>query len=166
MKKFKLIIALLFTMLLFPTQQAFANVVAGDFLGVFGGNDSESALNGLFPGLTFTQVAKVEPVPGSTDGLTVTGGPASGDWSYSGSELIDYLIVKASDEFAVYKYTDANTANMRNIGIWSTLALGSKDVSHISAYSVVPIPAAVWLFGCGLVGLFGIKRSQKTVNAV
>ncbi len=31
MKRIKLIIALLFTMLLFPTQQAFANVIEGGF---------------------------------------------------------------------------------------------------------------------------------------
>ena len=34
--------------------------------------------------------------------------------------------------------------------------------SHISVYGVVPIPAAVWLFGSGLLGLAGIARRKKS----
>ena len=34
--------------------------------------------------------------------------------------------------------------------------------SHISVYStVVPVPAAVWLFGSGLLGLIGLARRKK-----
>ncbi|RLA40637.1 MAG: hypothetical protein DRR42_25640 [Gammaproteobacteria bacterium] len=35
------------------------------------------------------------------------------------------------------------------------------DVSVIYDYSPVPIPAAVWLFGSSLVGLFGIAKRRK-----
>ena len=33
--------------------------------------------------------------------------------------------------------------------------------SHISVYGVVPVPAAVWLFGSGLLGLVGMARRKK-----
>ncbi len=167
MKKFNLILPILLSLLVFPAQQAIANVVAGDFLGTFANNDSAAALDAMFPGLTFTQLAKVDTPATSNDGLMLSisasdeGEPISGEWSYTGPELIDYLIVKAGNMYAVYQYTDLNTMNMRNIGTWDISGLDGKGMSHISAYSAVPIPAAVWLFGCGLVGLFGMKRSQQ-----
>jgi len=39
---------------------------------------------------------------------------------------------------------------------------GTQALSYISAYTVVPVPAAVWLFGSGLLGLFGIAGRGKT----
>lgn len=35
------------------------------------------------------------------------------------------------------------------------------NLNHISAY-VVPLPAAIWLFGFGLLGLIGVARRRKT----
>lgn len=35
------------------------------------------------------------------------------------------------------------------------------DLSNVRAFSVVPVPAAVWLFGSGLIGLIGIARRKK-----
>lgn len=167
MIKHRIIIPLLFGLIACLTTQANANIVSGNFLGVFSGNDSEIELETLFAGNTFTQLAKVETPATSNNGLNLTNisvngdnEPVSGNWSYSGSDLVDFLIVKAGNSFAVYKYTDANTDNMRNIGLWDTSALNNKGMSHISAYrvSAVPIPAAVWLFGAGLLGLFRIKK--------
>ncbi len=31
-------------------------------------------------------------------------------------------------------------------------------ISHVDAFSVVPLPAAAWLFGTALLGLFGLQR--------
>jgi len=39
---------------------------------------------------------------------------------------------------------------------WYTLAVRSGDVA------VVPVPAAAWLFGSGLIGLFGFARRRRT----
>jgi hypothetical protein len=35
------------------------------------------------------------------------------------------------------------------------------DLSNVRAFSVVPIPAAIWLFGSGLLGLIGIARRKN-----
>jgi len=38
---------------------------------------------------------------------------------------------------------------------------GSSFTSTANASSVVPVPAAVWLFGSGLIGLFSIARNKR-----
>jgi len=38
--------------------------------------------------------------------------------------------------------------------------IGSTDVIRLSVVSAVPLPAAVWLFGSGLLGLFGLSRRK------
>jgi len=35
------------------------------------------------------------------------------------------------------------------------------DITQMTVTSVVPIPAAAWLFGSGLLGLIGIARRKK-----
>lgn len=35
------------------------------------------------------------------------------------------------------------------------------DLSNVRAFSVVPLPAAVWLFGSGLLGLVAVARQRK-----
>ena len=42
----------------------------------------------------------------------------------------------------------------------NALGICSAVPSFVGAYNVVPVPAAVWLFGSGLVGLAGIARKR------
>ena len=35
------------------------------------------------------------------------------------------------------------------------------DLSNVRAFSVVPVPAAIWLFGSGLIGLIVVARRKK-----
>jgi len=46
---------------------------------------------------------------------------------------------------------------------WNTLTLNFDDDTGLTAASIsnVPVPAAVWLFGSGLLGLVGISRRKK-----
>jgi hypothetical protein len=47
-------------------------------------------------------------------------------------------------------------------GTWDTSSVfGGMDLSNITAYTVVPVPAAVWLFGSGLLGLVGVARRKR-----
>lgn len=75
--------------------------------------------------------------------------------------------------YAVVKDGDHNpAAYMINLGSWNgtdsldfnDFWVGSGGISHISIYgkNAVPIPAAVWLFGSGLVGLIGASRRKST----
>lgn len=152
-------------MALLLSGSAAAAVVQGDYLGTFSGNDSEAAMLAAI-GVEVTELARVE-APGTSDGgLTISelvlnddGEPISGQWEYAGPGLVDYLVIKAGNLFAVYHYTDANTSNMRNIGLWDTSDLNNKGMSHITAYqAVVPVPGAIWLLGTGLLALVRRRR--------
>ncbi len=52
--------------------------------------------------------------------------------------------------------------------VWNTahcvacdLGLASENINALEAVSAVPVPAAVWLFGSGLLALFGLGRQKK-----
>jgi hypothetical protein len=51
-----------------------------------------------------------------------------------------------------------------NSGVLPGTASGSGGVVMTEfSYSVVPIPAAVWLFGSGLLGIFGLSKRKRAV---
>jgi len=169
MKNIKQSLTILLLAAVFLPGVASANMVTGNFLGVFSGNDSESAMLSNL-GITVTELAKVDWPATSNDGLELSGlifnddnEPTSGQWDYAGMGIVGYLVVKAGPNFAVYEYNDVITGNMPNTGLWDTSDLSNKGMSHITAYqaSVVPVPAAIWLFGSGLIGLVGFTRRKK-----
>ena len=47
-------------------------------------------------------------------------------------------------------------------GIKVLLDIGSGNSMTVTSISTIPVPAAVWLFGSGLIGLIGIARRKKT----
>jgi len=46
-------------------------------------------------------------------------------------------------------------------GIRGYLDIGSGNSMHVTSVSAVPVPAAVWLFGSGLIGLAGFAKRKK-----
>ncbi len=122
----------------------------------------------------FDFVAK-ENTPGGLEGadigLSVTpgGGAPSGNWSFDSTKFApdEFLIVlKAANSpgFAAWLFTGGDAAS--NAGTWMVAWINasgkSPDLSHLSIYApAVPIPAAVWLFGSGLLGLIGIARRRR-----
>jgi hypothetical protein len=76
--------------------------------------------------------------------------------------------------------SDLNTLLVASVTGWVLNgATGINDSGQITGYgdynglqraflltpvSVVPIPAAVWLFGSGLLGLTGLARKRKTTQ--
>ena len=45
-------------------------------------------------------------------------------------------------------------------GVQGMLDIGSGNSLHVTSVSAVPVPAAVWLFGSGLLGLIGVARRK------
>jgi hypothetical protein len=96
--------------------------------------------------------------------------PIGGQWDYTdptaAGRVVDLFAVKAGNQFALYEYTDANTDNMRNIGIWDTGDVDSKGMSHVTGYRLVgavPEPGSlfVWLV-LGVAGVVcGLRRRNR-----
>ena len=143
----------------------------GVLVDVYSGNDSESAIAanlGVDLGLV-TLLAKIEDPATSSGGLTIFNRVlkdgeddeyVSGEWSYSGPETVNYFVVKAGNEYALYEYNDSIPGYMENMGLWNTSDLGDKGVSHVSAYQVTPEPSTGILIAAGLAALAASRRQR------
>jgi hypothetical protein len=147
---------------------ASANVVTGNLLGVFPGNDSEATLLADL-GLVVNELAKVDVPDTSTDGLTISNivlngdsEPVSGQWDYLGVSVVDIFVVKAGNQYAAYEYNDFITSNMPNTGLWDTTDLGDDiGLSNVTAYELVPEPGASLLVALGLIGIAARRRGAR-----
>ena len=81
-----------------------------------------------------------------SDVATVGDGDSSGWQNFSFTALSDFSDLK----FIVSNHTDT--------GFNSTLYIDNVSSGSVSS---VPVPAAVWLFGSGLVGLLGFNRKRS-----
>jgi len=153
---------------------------------VFVGNDSDGTIDiaTLLTGVdAVTELDRVDwdstiAADQTSGALTVTGDgtiePTSGTWTYDGTGSVDYLTVKFDGVFALFEVTDGDIT-----GDWDTSVFGNEfqscfggggggrsscdpyGLSHIAVYTtVVPVPAALWLFGSGLLGLIGVARRR------
>lgn len=103
-------------------------------------------------------------------------GNTSGTFSLAGSTVPLFYVVKYDAGYDVYGYMGSPTSPFTDS--WDATVRGTvgdscragpgevginclANVSHVSVYGEVPIPAAVWLFGTGLIGLAGIARGKK-----
>lgn len=115
-----------------------------------------------------------KPAPDDTEALT-------GSWSYtSTTETLNFITLKFDNVFALYDVdgyvlgetvganwdiqTDFIGEEVLFTGEFygSTWNKGKTNLvlSHMTTYTVVPVPAAVWLFGSGLLGLVGVARRK------
>jgi len=79
-------------------------------------------------------------------------------------ELIGFEIVPPSYNVVYGGYSGILSAAGHEItnGYWGSLADGPSGIpGSWSAVQAVPVPAAVWLFGSGLIGFIGIARRKK-----
>ena len=86
-------------------------------------------------------------------------GTNTGTFSLNASDPL--LIVLKSNQFNYQWYLFEDMSGFLNGTFDASAVFEGKDLSHISAYTVVPVPAAVWLFGSGLLGLIGIARRKR-----
>lgn len=64
------------------------------------------------------------------------------------------------DEFFVWAGLNAGGIRDGYGDAFSTLSMSFSDAAGITP-NIIPVPAAVWLFGSGLIGLIGIARRKK-----
>ncbi len=136
----------------------------GTYLGTFSGNDSESALF-ADAGLDADLIEKID-TPDTSEGflsifnttLNDDNEIIAGQWSYTGSEIITHIVIKAGPEYSLFEFTDG-----LNMGFFDTSEVNNKGLSHITAYAVapVPLPAAVWFLLSGCIGLLGFGKKQR-----
>ena len=125
----------------------------------------------LSEGQSLTELARNEDTP-MTDGLSMTslyGGPIGsseakvGTWDFSGGS-VNYLAVMTASYVALYGYDPAAMS-----GGWTTADIANfidrplQGISHITAYGVVPLPAAAPLFASALAlyGFFAYRRRKN-----
>jgi hypothetical protein len=60
----------------------------------------------------------------------------------------------------LYLVTSGTTVGANTVATDGTLTLSASGLSYSPSASTVPLPAAVWLLGGGLLGLFGIGRRK------
>jgi hypothetical protein len=144
-----------------------AGGVTGEWLGVFEGNDSEDSIL-LDLGVEVIRLDRVELPDTTSDGLrvlvvTTRDGrePIAGEWGYVGLSEVDLIVVKAGNLYGVYRYNvDIGGATSRS-GLWDTSRLDNKELSHLTAYRVVPEPATGVLLGMGI-ALLGLRAAIFT----
>jgi len=159
MKKISLVLVGLFVVLGFSGSALAvgAPLNTGTLLGTYSiNNDKEIDVERQLTGvdLTFSHKYESKDVTSGTSKL---------------SQSADYYTVKASNSFALYEI--AGGAFSVN---WANETIKNKNdklqnVSHVTFWTItdkksstaVPIPASVFLFGSGLLGVLGLVRSKK-----
>jgi hypothetical protein len=93
-----------------------------------------------------------------------TGTETTGSGLYPAPAQQKYGLIGAPDMSSVgtaaqfFGYTGNNVAGTLNSYLLGSATLGADGTLAINA---VPLPAAVWLFGSGLMGLVGVSRRRK-----
>ncbi len=74
------------------------------------------------------------------------------DWRASHTEGVDWYSASSA-------HSDPLNANLKAYAAWTMFA----EIAE-ARNSVVPVPAAVWLFGSGLLGILGFSRRNRKLN--
>ena len=64
-------------------------------------------------------------------------------------------------DFALYDATDANVINLVDLIDTDSITIGRPYFVIESVVSPVPVPAAVWLFGSGLIAMIGFAKRRQ-----
>lgn len=122
----------------------------------------------LFGPGTYT-VSTADPLPGVSGGnytFTVGAGQLGGqiDFAWGGTTGIDVVMVwnvVSSGGNTTYTSTDWDSNGTPGAGMIDGPFPGFSANFNMTHPTVIPVPAAVWLLGSGLLGLVGIARRKK-----
>ena len=126
------------------TNTSFVTITTTDGIDMFGLE--------LLLGHGFTGVQAADVVWETYNDGNLTG---SGNFSTSRGSIVGWSDVAGFDELRV----GANAPDYTSFGEVQTIAIDDLNVQ----ISAVPLPAAVWLFGSGLLGLAGIARKRRKI---
>ena len=70
-----------------------------------------------------------------------------------------------SESFSGFYFTDVTGVNLNVLSNYGDGFYYSAHEVGFDTVSAVPVPAAVWLFGSGLIGLFGLRRKKSISSA-
>lgn len=136
---------------------------AGLQLGMF--DDSDTAFSGPFLNVDITNgdVLAFSPTIGSNTNYTVTNN-MSNTLTLTGNDLFSLALRQTAGAWmnpdSVVCTSHTNSCSVSWNGFLTNLVV---DVAKVVPPASVPVPAALWLFGSGLVGLVGLSR-RNTVT--
>jgi hypothetical protein len=114
-------------------------------------------------GTTFTDVNTYAVQANAAPNPVWTSGSASPLYSFA----VDLSAINGleNQSLAVFRLIDSSTVAV-NGGTVASTGTDRVDIFRVSATaSTVPLPAAAWLFGSGLLGLAGIGRRRRAATA-
>ena len=131
------------------------SLVTQEFTGFTVTNDGGSAPDGTstFGDWTVDALSGITHIAFKSDGYFILGevNALSGTWDNADWDLTLAICPDTICTGGPRAYTwDDFTNNGGNIA----------DLSNVRAFSVVPVPAAVWLFASGILGLVGVARKR------
>ncbi len=159
------------------------------FVGVYEGNDpaGDTSLVSDAAGTTLFHEDRVNwddalEGPQSSGALTITGTTfKEGEFFEDGitpkyeitafewniAEAADYITFKADGWLILYQLTDGTMSGDLDLAVLAAAEdCCTNDngivfaLSHSTTYNAVPVPAALWLFASGLIGLVGVARKK------
>lgn len=129
-----------------------------------GGNDDISAFRiGGFDGFSLNADWRTDGLGSAAPDIALYFGDGTGNVNFNFNlDQVGVDATGAMDE-SVFFFLDTNAINYDFSGNFDMLCAGTECMS--SSYSTfapssVPVPAAAWLFGSGLIGLIGVSRRK------
>ena len=133
------------------------------FWGVGFSGGSNEGLDDSYMGLFKDNGSPFEALTGTLLNYNDDGGSAGfGDGSTSPYDsFLSFINLAEGDYILAVDHYGANEATLRGTASYISGNNLDYQLTFSSDVSPVPVPAAVWLFGSGLMGLLGFGRFRK-----
>jgi DNA-binding beta-propeller fold protein YncE len=148
--------------ILFSSRKS-SNLLVGDIYEIAAGSGTTVVDNSDTPLISgFSSLGLALTGTGDLFGATPgTGEVVPSSLDPNSIYLLDALDPSSSELIASFDGTGARELRIGPDGVLYAIGSGGSGTSRIVGFAPVPIPATLWLFGSGLLGLFGISRRKK-----
>ncbi len=104
-------------------------------------------------------------IPSAQSGIVDRTDDNNADFNFIGLQKIQVTIDSYGSESAISR-SSFNVFLASGKSVKSSLSSGKKPQSFTAVINSIPVPAAFWLFGSVLTGLFGLSRSKSLPGVV